>query len=87
MRESAQIIKIGAILVSGCMTAWAGDAQRGALVVGRTGCLECHAVGGQGAGHEPPLVPGATDLAGPFLTPRESSFLIQGVTFGIVISY
>jgi cytochrome c2 len=41
---------------------WAGDAQRGALVVGAQGCLECHTVGGQGVGHEPPLDAGAPDL-------------------------
>jgi hypothetical protein len=33
--------------------AWAGDAQRGYLIVGREGCLECHTVGGEGTGHEP----------------------------------
>jgi mono/diheme cytochrome c family protein len=41
--------------------AWAGDAQHGAVVAAREGCLECHAVGGQGAGHETPV--GGPDLA------------------------
>ena len=36
---------------AGCL--WAADAQRGAIVLDNAGCLECHTVHGQGAGHEP----------------------------------
>jgi mono/diheme cytochrome c family protein len=31
---------------------WAGDAQRGSIVLDQQGCLECHTVNGQGVGHE-----------------------------------
>jgi len=56
-------LRILAVICAAGTCAWAGDAQRGALVVGAQGCLECHTVGGQGAGHEPPLDSGAPDLA------------------------
>lgn len=45
------------------MCAWAGDAQNGALVLSRQGCLECHAIRAQGTGHELPIGVGAPDLA------------------------
>lgn len=63
MRHCTQAVGILSMLAAACMPAWAGDAQRGALVVERAGCLECHAIGGQGAGHEAPSVPGARDLS------------------------
>jgi len=42
--------------------AWAADARNGALVLEQQGCQQCHAVRGQGLGHETPQV--APDLAG-----------------------
>lgn len=65
MRECAQIraIRIISMMTVASLCAWAGDAQRGALAVEREGCLECHAVGGGGAGHETPPGTGAADLA------------------------
>lgn len=48
--------------------AWAGDAQNGALVLSRQGCLECHAVRATATGHELPPGTGAPDL-GDRLTP------------------
>ena len=32
---------------------WGADARRGAILIDDAGCLECHTVLGQGAGHEP----------------------------------
>lgn len=32
--------------------AWAGDAQRGSIILSDQGCLECHTVNREGAGHE-----------------------------------
>ena len=32
---------------------WGADARRGAILIDDAGCLECHTVRGQGAGHEP----------------------------------
>lgn len=65
MRDCAQTrtIRLASFAAAACVCAWAGDAQRGALVAERVGCLECHAVGGQGAGHETPSGTGAPDLA------------------------
>jgi len=56
-------VGILAVICAAGACGWAGDAQRGALVVSAQGCLECHTVGGQGAGHEPSLDAGAPDLA------------------------
>lgn len=53
-----------AIVASATAGSWAGDAQRGAAVLSREQCLECHTVNGQGMGHEPPVGTRAPDLAG-----------------------
>jgi mono/diheme cytochrome c family protein len=50
------------LLVSLAVCAWAGDAQRGSVVVDEQGCLECHTVNRQGIGHEANAT--ASDLAG-----------------------
>lgn len=55
-------IRILSLVCGASICAWAGDAQRGALVIAREGCMECHPVRGQGTGHEPPSV-GAPDVA------------------------
>lgn len=64
MREHAQsrTVKILLLAAVACLPMWAGDARHGSVVVEREGCLECHAVGGQGAGHEPGAVAGARDF-------------------------
>ncbi len=36
------------------MAVWAADAQHGAFVLEQQGCQRCHAIRGQGLGHEPP---------------------------------
>src|SRR5579862_8058972 len=56
-------IRILSLLSAAGMCALAGDAQKGALVLSRQGCLECHAVRAQGTGHELPIGTGAPDLA------------------------
>jgi cytochrome c2 len=56
-------IRILSLLSAVGMCAWAGDAQNGALVLSKQGCLECHAIRAQGTGHELPIGTGAPDLA------------------------
>ncbi len=62
-------MRIPALVFAAGICAWAGDAQRGALVVERAGCMECHPVRAEGLGHEPPTGTGAPDLADS-LTPK-----------------
>jgi mono/diheme cytochrome c family protein len=44
------------IFLSVAGSVWAADARNGALVLEQQGCKQCHAVRGQGLGHEPPMV-------------------------------
>ncbi|MBZ5673157.1 MAG: cytochrome c [Acidobacteriia bacterium] len=48
------------IYLSAASCIWAADARNGAMVLEQQGCQQCHAVRGQGLGHEPPQV--ARDL-------------------------
>jgi mono/diheme cytochrome c family protein len=50
MTRSLRNLPMYAAIVS---CAWAADSQRGAMVLEDAGCLECHTIHGQGAGHEP----------------------------------
>ena len=43
-----------AIVAAATSDSWAGDASRGAAVVSREQCLECHTVNGQGMARQPP---------------------------------
>jgi len=74
MRECAQVrtIRVVSLMAAASICVWAGDAQRGSLVARRVGCLECHAVGGHGVGHETPsgtMAPNLSENLMPTYTP------------------